>query len=87
MVLGKRNADHLDAPDSKLFQAAVLATAVVTFAAETVRRVIPGATRLSEQFGHRAQRVMLTNAMHTHRGDRGFRRHDNLPAPEQTRVA
>lgn len=85
LVLGKWNADHLGAPNNRLFQAAVLATSAVTFAGEVARRVVPGATRRREERGYRIQRAMIDNAMRAHRGDRGYRRHDALPERDAAR--
>lgn len=87
LILGKGNADHLGAPDNKLFQAAVLATAATTFATETVRPVVPGLTRRRERHGYRAQRRLLDSAIRTNHGDRTYGRHDRLAAPTQPRQA
>ncbi|RSN37398.1 DUF2236 domain-containing protein [Amycolatopsis sp. WAC 04169] len=51
LLLGKINADFLELPDDPIAQAAVVAAAGVNFAAETVRRVVPGATALQELIG------------------------------------
>ncbi|MFJ8910843.1 oxygenase MpaB family protein [Amycolatopsis sp. NPDC102389] len=59
LLLGKTNADFLDLPDDPIAQAAVIAAAGVNFAAETVRRVVPGATALQELIGAAGRRHYL----------------------------
>ncbi|GAA4538293.1 oxygenase MpaB family protein [Amycolatopsis samaneae] len=56
LVLGKVNADFLELPNDRVAQAAVLAVAGVNFAAETLRRVVPGATALQERIGEAGRR-------------------------------
>ncbi|WP_026455534.1 oxygenase MpaB family protein [Saccharomonospora iraqiensis] len=56
LVLGRTNADYLELPDDPLARAAVVAGAATTFAAETVRRRLPGATALQERLGALARR-------------------------------
>ncbi|MEV7039905.1 oxygenase MpaB family protein [Amycolatopsis sp. NPDC051061] len=56
LVLGKRNADFLGLPNDPVAQAAIVAVAGVNFAAETVRRFIPGATALQERIGEAGRR-------------------------------
>ncbi|MEV6643418.1 oxygenase MpaB family protein [Amycolatopsis sp. NPDC051371] len=56
LVLGKRNADFLGLPNDPVAQAAIVAVAGVNFAAETVRRFIPGATALQERLGEAGRR-------------------------------
>ena len=51
LVLGKTNADYLELPNDRVAQGAVLSAAAANFAAETVRRHLPGATMLQERFG------------------------------------
>lgn len=68
LILGGRNADFLGAPDSRLCRAAVLGTAV--FAAESARRVIPGATRLFERLGRRQRTVLVRRLVRERHGDR-----------------
>lgn len=51
LVLGKVNADFLEIPNDPIAQGAVLAVAAGNFAAETARRLIPGATALQEYLG------------------------------------
>ncbi|EME56774.1 oxygenase MpaB family protein [Amycolatopsis decaplanina] len=59
LLLGKTNADFLELPDDPIAQAAVVAVAGVNFAAETVRRVVPGATALQELIGAAGRRHYL----------------------------
>jgi hypothetical protein len=80
LLLGGANADFLELPDSKPFQAAVMATAVVNRAAEYARLAIPGTTRLSESLGHRGRSALITRIMRAQRGDSSYRRHDQLRA-------
>ncbi|MEU8631142.1 oxygenase MpaB family protein [Amycolatopsis sp. NPDC048633] len=56
LVLGKTNADFLGLPNDPVAQAAIVAVAGVNFAAETVRRFIPGATALQERLGEAGRR-------------------------------
>ncbi|MEV6106029.1 oxygenase MpaB family protein [Streptomyces sp. NPDC051940] len=79
LVLGKDNADRLGAPDSKAFQAAVLATTALTFGVETLRRLTPGGTRLAARVGYLSIRRMVDRGMRDHHGDLAFDRHDRLP--------
>ena len=60
LSLGKQNADMLGAPDSRGYRAAVIATAAAMFAMETVRRLVPGATRLSERIGQRRRTALIS---------------------------
>jgi mpaB/rubber oxygenase-like protein len=62
LVLGRRNADFLGVPDSKPFQAAVLANASLIGMAELVRPLVPGASTLSEWVGARSRRRLLDQA-------------------------
>ena len=56
LVLGKTNADFLGLPNDPIAQAAIVAVAGVNFAAETVRRFVPGATALQERIGEAGRR-------------------------------
>lgn len=76
LILGKRNADFLGAPDNKLYQAAVIGTAVTVFAAESARRLIPGATALCERLGHRQRTAMVRRLIREQHGDRSHSRYD-----------
>ncbi|GAA2412193.1 oxygenase MpaB family protein [Actinomadura vinacea] len=87
LILGKRNADFLGAPDDKRYQAAVAAASAAVFVLETARRLVPGATRLSEHFGHHHRTTMVRRMIREQRGDLTHSRHDSLrraapPAPD-----
>ncbi|MFG1640390.1 oxygenase MpaB family protein [Amycolatopsis sp. NPDC049252] len=56
LVLGKTNADFLGLPNDPVAQAVIVGVAGVNFAAETVRRFIPGATALQERIGEAGRR-------------------------------
>ena len=75
LILGKTNADRLGLLDNKPLQAAVLATAAVNRVAD-YRRIIPGMTWLSEEFGQRTRVGIVSRGMTETGGDRSYRRHD-----------
>jgi ER-bound oxygenase mpaB/B'/Rubber oxygenase, catalytic domain len=77
-VLGKTNSDFLGLPASLPFQVAVLGTAAINAVLEIPRQLTPGATRLSESLGHRAQRAMVGWTVSNLGGDRTYVRHDQL---------
>lgn len=56
LVLGKTNSDFLGIPNDPVAQAVVVTAAGFNFAAETLRRVIPGATLLQERIGEAGRR-------------------------------
>lgn len=56
LVLGKTNADFLELPNDPVAQALIVGVAGVNFAAETVRRFVPGATALQERLGEAGRR-------------------------------
>ncbi|MFC5747410.1 oxygenase MpaB family protein [Actinomadura rugatobispora] len=78
LILGKRNADFLGAPDNRRYQAAVATVSAVVFAVETLRGAIPGATRLSERLGHRGRVALARRMIREQHGDVTHRRHDAL---------
>lgn len=80
LSLGKENADMLGAPDDRRYRAAVVATAAGMFALETVRCVVPGATRLSERIGQRRRTALISRLVSEQQGDRAYGRHDTLQA-------
>ncbi|AYF74283.1 DUF2236 domain-containing protein [Nocardia yunnanensis] len=84
ILLGKTNSDFLEMPYSRVFLAAVLATAAINGALEVPRRCIPGATRLSERVGRRVTEAMMRRAARVNSPDRSYARHDRLA---QTRAA
>lgn len=59
LVFGNGNGDALGLPRRRGFAALVVALAIVTFGAETVRRWIPGATSLAVRVGQWSRRRML----------------------------
>jgi len=75
LLLGKTNADFLELPDDPIAQAAVVAVAGVNFAAETVRRVVPGATALQELIGAAGRRHYLRQVTKVFRLDPTYGRH------------
>jgi mpaB/rubber oxygenase-like protein len=80
LVLGRHNADLLGAPGSRPYRAAVLGTAGAILAVDSARRVLPGATRLSERIGQRQRTTLINRLVTEQRGDRGYNRHDTLAA-------
>lgn len=84
ILLGKTNSDFLEMPCSRVFLAAVLATAAINGVLEVPRRIIPGATRLSERLGRRATERMMRRAALVNNPDRSYARHDR---PAQTHAA
>lgn len=79
LVLGARNADRLGLIDNKPAQAAVLAVSAVNRVLE-FQRLIPGATRLSEELGQWTRRRFIERGFTATGGDRSYRRHDKLAA-------
>ncbi|MFI9448981.1 oxygenase MpaB family protein [Amycolatopsis sp. NPDC052450] len=75
LLLGKTNADFLELPDDPIAQAAVVAVAGVNFAAETVRRVVPGATALQELIGAAGRRHYLRQVTKVFGLDPTYSRH------------
>ncbi|WP_458686614.1 oxygenase MpaB family protein [Nocardia tengchongensis] len=84
ILLGKTNSDFLEMPYSRAFLAAVLATAAINGVLEVPRRLIPGATGLSERVGRRLTERMMARAARVNRPDRSYARHDRLA---ETRAA
>ncbi len=79
LVLGARNADRLGLIDNKPVQAAVLAVSAVNRVLE-IPRLLPGATRLSEEIGQWTRRRFIERGFTASGGDRSYRRHDKLAA-------
>ncbi|WP_200827138.1 oxygenase MpaB family protein [Thermomonospora echinospora] len=86
LILGRRNADFLGAPDNRLYRAAVLGTAATVFAAESARRVIPGVTGLCERLGQRQRTTMVRRLIREQHGDRSHSRYDTPGRPRNTAV-
>lgn len=75
LVLGRTNADFLELPNDPLAQGAVLAAAAVNFAAETVRRRVPGATSVQELIGRMERRRYVTQLSKIFQLDPTYTRH------------
>ncbi|WP_378735705.1 oxygenase MpaB family protein [Nocardia brasiliensis] len=76
IILGPSNADFLGLPDSRFFQSAVMATAVVNGVLELPRRILPGATRFHENLGARIRTRLVRGSIARNGGDRTYARHD-----------
>ncbi|WP_433681785.1 oxygenase MpaB family protein [Nocardia sp. CA-119907] len=81
IVLGPTNSDFLGLENSKFFQSAVMATAVVNGALEVPRQLIPGATRLQEKLGARLRARLVNGSIARNGGDRTYARHDTFAGP------
>lgn len=81
LTLGKYNADFLQLPDQKPFQAIVIATATALKLSEIPRRVIPGATRWREVRGGRSKAAMVDRMLNAHGADGSYSRHDRMVEP------
>ncbi|WP_433626300.1 oxygenase MpaB family protein [Nocardia sp. CA-120079] len=80
IVLGPTNSDFLGLENSKFFQSAVMATAVVNGALEVPRQLIPGATRFQERLGARIRARLVRGSIARNGGDRTYARHDTYAA-------
>lgn len=80
IVLGPTNSDFLGLENSKFFQSAVMATAVVNGALEVPRQLIPGATRFQERIGARIRARLVRGSIARNGGDRTYARHDTYAA-------
>ncbi|MEV4238625.1 oxygenase MpaB family protein [Nocardia sp. NPDC049737] len=80
IVLGPTNSDFLGLENSKFFQSAVMATAVVNGALEVPRQLIPGATRFQERLGARIRARLVRGSIARNGGDRTYARHDTYGA-------
>ncbi|WP_330251314.1 DUF2236 domain-containing protein [Nocardia sp. NBC_00565] len=78
IVLGPTNSDFLGLQNSKFFQSAVMATAVVNGALEVPRQLIPGATRCQEKLGARLRSRLVRGSIARNGGDRTYARHDTF---------
>jgi hypothetical protein len=76
LALGKQNADHLGLPNSPLAMVAVVSFSALIFVIETFRRLIPGATRLSELVGDRSRRAVLSRLGSGKQTDLKYTTHD-----------
>lgn len=84
IVLGPSNSDFLGLPDSRFFQAAVVATAAVNGALEIPRQLIPGATTLAEKLGARVRARLVRGSIARNGGDRTYARHDTFATDRTT---
>ncbi|GAA1195903.1 oxygenase MpaB family protein [Prauserella alba] len=75
LVLGKDNADFLGLPNDPVAQGAVLAGAAVNFAAESARRLVPGATAAAERIGELGRKQYQRRLGSLFRIDRTYARH------------
>jgi hypothetical protein len=86
IVLGPTNSDFLGLQNSKFFQSAVMATAVVNGTMEVPRQLIPGATRLQERLGARIRARLVRGSIARNGGDRTYARHDTYAAHSALRA-
>jgi hypothetical protein len=80
LVLGQRNADFLELPDSALFRTAVLATSAAVRSLEVARRLLPGGTLLSDRVGRATRRWMIDRGVREVRANLGYQTHERAPA-------
>ncbi|HET6504804.1 MAG TPA: oxygenase MpaB family protein [Amycolatopsis sp.] len=85
LVLGKKNADFLGLPNDPVTQAAVVAAAATNFAAETARRLIPGATAVREFIGGLERRQYVTRLAKVFDLDPTYARHMPVDQVSQAR--
>jgi hypothetical protein len=78
LMIGKANAERLNARARFPYTAAVLATAAVNAGLEIPRRAIPGASRLSEEVGRRAGARLLNRMVRNTQAAPKYRQHDRL---------
>lgn len=72
LIFGNRNGDALGLPKSLAWKAAVVGTAPVIFSLETVRRHVPGATRLAVGLGRLLHEGALPAAIRIEKADTSF---------------
>lgn len=78
IMLGKKNSDYLGMADNRIFMAAVLATSSINTVIEVPRRVIPGATGVSERAGRRVTEWFVRRVLQSNNPDRSYARHDRF---------
>ncbi|MFQ6325589.1 oxygenase MpaB family protein [Nocardia sp. CWNU-33] len=78
IILGPTNSDFLGLPNNKLFQSAVMATAVVNGVLEIPRQLLPGTTRFHEELGARIRTRLVRGSIARNGGDRTYARHDTF---------
>lgn len=72
LILGNRNGDALGLPKSPAWTAAVVGTAPLVFSLETLRRRVPGATRLAVSLGQLLHEGALPAAIRIEKADTTF---------------
>ncbi len=87
IVLGNRNADRLGIPSLPAFGAVVAAAAGANFALETVRRSVPGATRLSVLIGGATRRAAIRRVTGATAADLTYTREGAGPAAPERAAA
>lgn len=80
LIIGSANADTLDLPDNKIAQAVVAGLAATNFVARYPLRLVPGGNLVREIVGRHNIERLAAQTMKRNRGDRTYRRHDNLGA-------
>ena len=80
LIIGASNADTLELPDNKVAQAVVAGLAATNFVARYPLRFVPGRDAVREFVGRRNIELLAAQTMKRQRGDRTYRRHDNLGA-------
>ena len=80
LIVGSSNAEALDLPDNKAAQMVVAGLAATNFVIRYPLRLVPGLDRVREVIGRRNIEMLAAQTMQRHRGDRTYRRHDNLGA-------
>lgn len=78
LIIGASNADALDLPDNKAAQALVAGLAATNFVVRYPLGLVPGRDWAREIIGRRNIDMLAAQTMRRHRGDRTYRRHDNL---------
>lgn len=76
LILGPSNANALELPDNKVAQLLVAGLAATNFTLRYPMRFVPGLDRVWESLGRRNIETFSAQALHRHRGDRTYRRHD-----------
>jgi hypothetical protein len=79
LVLGRRNADFLELPDSALFRTAVVATSTAVRSLELVRQLVPGATSISDRVGTATRRWLIDRGVREVRANLGYQTHEHPP--------
>ena len=78
LILGPSNADALHLPDNKIAQVMVAGMVATNFTLRYPMRFVPGLDRVWESVGRRNIERFAGHALRRNRGDRTYRRHDDL---------